>query len=119
MGLIDLQDDEEMFKEIAACCKPKDGSEFIERYDLDWAILVDKWKDSKADLYQATQMEQVYRKKLIEACKGQNTEGYGVKAQKIMRRGSIQYSSIPELQDVDLDQYRDMPTESWRITLDE
>ena len=119
MGLIDLQDDEEMFKDITAHCKPKDGSEFVYRNDDYWEEAVSSWVSARLQSLKWKEIEDKSRRVLILLAKSKNTQGCGVKAQKIMRKGSVQYSNIPELQGVDLDQYRDMPTESWRITLDE
>ena len=119
MALIDLADDPELYAEIHANAKPKDGTEFERRDDPEWLALVVKWSLAKGKLVAYQEIEADLRKELISLAKGKNTCGGGLKAQKIMRKGSIQYQQIPELEGVDLEQYRDMPSESWRITTDE
>lgn len=39
-----------------------------------------------------------------------------LKIQKVVRKGTVQYSKIPELQEIDLDQYRGDDVISWRLT---
>ena len=119
MPLVDLDENQDMFNEISSRCKPKDGTEFIIRNDDEWKELVNIWKEMKmfSDHYQRREKEA--REKIIKSAKSRNTNGYGVKLQKIIRKGAIQYSEIEELKSIDLDQYRDMPTESWRIYIQE
>lgn len=40
-----------------------------------------------------------------------------LKITRIIRQGNVEYSKIPELQGIDLNQYRKKPIESWRISV--
>jgi len=73
----------------------------------------------KDDLFEALVYE---RKQLLEAAERLKEvekqiksfgpcEGYGVKVSKVVRKGSVDYKSIPELKGVDLEQYRKKPSE--------
>lgn len=117
MPLIDLDENSEMFDDISSHCKPKDDS-YEERWDKEWQLLVKQWQYAKTDLDCSIDMERMAREKLIKASLSNSSKGFGVKVQKIMRKGSVKFSEIPALQGIDLDQYRKPASESWRITLD-
>jgi len=55
------------------------------------------------------------RQQLIILADGQKSNISGVLVYPIERKGSIQYKSIPELQNVDLEQYRGKATKSWGV----
>jgi len=55
-------------------------------------------------------------KLLIEETKGQSCHGNGIKALKVHRKGVIDYMSIPEIKEVNLEKYRKAPSIYWRIT---
>ena len=59
--------------------------------------------------------ENHYREMLIQLSNDKNSIGNGVKIQKIVRKGAIEYKDIPELKDIDLEKFRKQPVESWRI----
>jgi len=61
------------------------------------------------------QLEQA-KEDLLEIAGYCNTVGCGISIQRIERKGNLDYSSIPELKNLDLEKYRKPPTESWRIT---
>lgn len=87
--------------------------------DSKWNEACDKWKKSKLlkDKYETE--EKKLRLDLINLANSKNCIGAGVKVQKVIRRGSVDYSSIPALSLIDLDPFRKPASESWRITLDE
>jgi putative phage-type endonuclease len=62
--------------------------------------------------------EELYRKEIIEACKGQSSICDGLKISKFPRRGAVQYGNIPELKGVQLDDYRKPTTDQWRLSYD-
>lgn len=93
--------------------------DFNKRYDNEWRFACVNWLNAKDNLKLAEKMEESMRQELISASQSMNSIGCGVKLQKIMRAGCVQYSEIPELKDVNLGKYRKSPSESWRITQDE
>lgn len=87
-----------------------------------------KVKTMKDDLFKELVEE---RKELLEHAKrlkeveaqikqfaedeGTPIEGYGIKVIHVTRKGSVDYKSIPELKNVDLEAYRKPPSEYWSI----
>lgn len=55
------------------------------------------------------------KNRLIKLSNGQNCYGNGIKLTKVLRKGVIDYNLIPELINVDLDEYRKPPTEYYKI----
>ena len=49
-------------------------------------------------------------------CDNQEYSYNGYNFNKVVRQGPVQYKSIPELQSVNLDQYRGDPVEYWKVT---
>lgn len=93
--------------------------EFERRDDYDWDAIVDDYLHAKHMMEKASLEMENAKNKLITMSNGKNTRGCGVTVQKITRKGNIDYSSVPALIGVDLEQYRKPETESWRITVDE
>ncbi len=109
------------FYKCMVTCTPPELSErdYNIRCDDKWKMLVQDWKEANEKLKWWQDHEKAMRKDLIEASHSRNSKGFGVKVQKIMRLGSIDYSQIKELQGKNLDQYRKPALESWRITVDQ
>lgn len=95
---------------------PYEADEVEKRIDVDWIEKADKWQRAKRALLDAEAVEESARNELIDATDGRNTEGGGVKVTKYSRQGNVDYKSIPELQDVDLEPYRKPSTVSWRVS---
>lgn len=57
------------------------------------------------------------KKNLIQYSGGENTCGEFIKVTKMIRPGNICYEDIPQLKEVNLEQYRKSPTICWRITI--
>lgn len=88
------------------------------RFDGKWENATAYWLRSQANLKDAEFHEKRAREQIIALSESRNSKGCGVKVQKIMRQGCVNYSAIPALEGIDLDQYRKPTSESWRITLD-
>ena len=104
---------------LRSCIPPQLGEDdYNPRYDSEWCIAVKKWKLAKEIVEASQREEEKARKELIDCCHSMNSKGEGVKVQKIMRKGVIDYSKIDALDGVDLENFRKPSSESWRITLD-
>jgi putative phage-type endonuclease len=95
--------------------EPTEG-DFVKRDDLEWAELAEEWKDVNHMLKDLEIKEEELRKRLIQLCQKQNSEGFGVRLCQVERKGNVEYAKIKELQGVDLEPYRKPPIASWRIT---
>jgi putative phage-type endonuclease len=89
--------------------------DFIERWDSEWQDLATQWATIQQQMKIYQDQEEELRKRLILISGGMNTTGCGLRLTKVVRKGSVDYKSIPELKNVDLDQYRKEPSLSFRI----
>lgn len=86
------------------------------RDDIGWSILCQEWKEIQRHKEDITIREIQVRDALIEMSGGKSSEGSGVKLTKVIRKGSINYSQIFELQNIDLEKYRKENIECWKIS---
>ncbi len=116
-----LIEEELKFYKCMITCTPPELTErdYNIRTDHLWHATANGWHESKQQLDEAIRYEKDQRQALILLSESRNSKGFGVKVQKIMRQGSVNYSAIPALEGIDLDKYRKPASESWRITLDE
>ncbi len=80
------------------------------------------WEQLASDLFQMKQVIKNYQlqhdlleEKLKELSEGESSIAGNFRYAKSIRRGTIDYASIPELANVDLEQYRKTPSYSWRL----
>jgi putative phage-type endonuclease len=95
---------------------PMTNKDFNEKDDnSEW----DEWsmKYFSVKLYRERyqRLEDEAKQKLIELCDGQSSRGKGLKVQKIVKKGMVDYSIIPELKEVDLEKYRKPISEYWKL----
>ena len=62
--------------------------------------------------------EKKVRASLIGMCHNQSSKGGGIFVRKIVEKGRVDYGSIPELKNVNVDVYRKQSIEKWKITQD-
>lgn len=90
--------------------------DFIEKDDKGFMYAVNDFKEKKLMFEEAEKALDESRNYLISLCEGKSTKGFGFTITKSMRNGSVEYSRIGVIKDVDLDRYRKKPIETWRIT---
>ena len=90
--------------------------DFTERSDDIWKAASSTYLEISKELKALEKKEKEAREYLISLAGNQNTKGFGVRLTKYVRKGNVDYSAIPELQDIDLEKYRKKSSESWRIT---
>jgi putative phage-type endonuclease len=81
-----------------------------------WLAMADEWRTLSGMIKDLEAQEAELRKLLISTCDDQSCLGGGIAVSKVVRKGNIDYSKIPELKDVDLEQYRGQPVEYWKIS---
>ena len=86
--------------------------DYVERTDPRWAYLANRLQEIKL----LQKEEEEIRKELISLTEGKNSMGCGIKLSKYLRKGSVDYNKVPELQGVDLESYRKKPMEYWRVS---
>lgn len=88
------------------------------RSDPTWNNLAENYRKAYQDLKSAELLEESLRKELISLAGQQSTMGNGIKLSKVVKRGAINYSSIPQLIGLNLDEYRKEPSEYFRISVE-
>ncbi len=85
--------------------------------DIDWLDAEKKWKEDYVALQKAKKYEATARKDLINLSHGKSSMGRYAKLTRYLEKGRVNYADIPELEDVDLDEYRGEEKEKWRFSL--
>lgn len=111
-----IEKEKEFYKSMVTFCPPPQP--YIEKNESEWIELVARWKETKSQIDWLSSQEESLRGEIISLTKGENCRGGGIKVSKEIRKGTVDYKSIPELAAVDLDKYRKRPTECWKITQD-
>lgn len=63
-------------------------------------------------------LKDCYKKQLLTLCEGSSCRGGGIKVIKKSVKGRVDYDLIPEIKNINLDQYRKPSIETWTITID-
>lgn len=86
--------------------------------DPDWQELAGQYEQAKADADAAGKRVSELKHKLTEKAESYGTKkvkGCGVQVFKATRKGSVDYSKVPELKGVDLDKYRKKDSDYWTV----
>lgn len=108
-------------REFWACMQnfiPPDASDrdYVDKNDELWMTASAAWVKCNAQLRDLKAKEEELRETLIYLSGNHNAIGGGIKLQRIIQRGNINYKNIPELMDIDLEPYRGRPVFKWRLT---
>lgn len=98
---------------------PLMNKDITPRDDLEWNQTAYELSNMRALRKKYAREEEVLEKRLIEMSGGKSCKGGGVQVSRYIRKGNVDYTSIPELQGRDLEEFRKPPIESWRITCQE
>lgn len=93
------------------------AKDYCFRDDSDWNERAQKWLQKKQELESIEQEEKKLRDELIELANHQNTQGSGIRLTLSMRKGTIDYRSIPCLKELDLEKYRKPSSRVWSLSL--
>lgn len=90
--------------------------DFIMIDDVDFREKAARILDLRQDRKRIEAEEEYLTKALIERANGLNVSGGGIQITKVIRKGAVDYGSIPEIKGIDLDKWRKDSIESWRIS---
>ena len=98
--------------------KPSEKSEdeYTQRNDEAWEQCAKKYLKVQEDIGRLEVDQENLRKQLIFLSGHVNSRGGGLSLCQVRRKGSVDYSKIELLKQIDLEQYRKPETTSWRIT---
>jgi putative phage-type endonuclease len=89
------------------------------REDAEWIAAAAAYKAAKDALQRAQASMAASRKALIDLACHPRVAGGGVAVTRFWQDGRINYASIPELQEIELDNYRGPKTEQVRVTAED
>lgn len=78
--------------------------------------LIGKWKSLKKTQKELEVELDSLKQALTLRHQEQSLEPYGLLVERVKRKGSINWKSIPEIQGLDLEKYRDDEIEYWKIS---
>ncbi len=81
----------------------------------DWISIARNAYKVKLAIKELKQKEVALINHLKDLSKNESSKGGGFLFSKIVNKGRVQYSEIPELLSIDLDKYRGTSTESWKL----
>lgn len=94
---------------------PLSDKDYVEIHDRSWHEKAHEWNRISRQLKNFEEMENKLRKELIQMALGRNCKGAGIKISSSTRKGNVDYSSIPDLKNINLEEYRKPSTQVWRI----
>ncbi len=95
--------------------KPSEN-DYIQRNDNEWAYYSEQYIDIKSEIRKLERQQEKIKNKLIHLSGESNSKGGGISVSKITRKGNIEYSIVPELKEVNLEQYRKDDYFFWKIS---
>lgn len=93
----------------------KPESAYMEIDTLEWRELAERYRAIQKVRNELDEEEKGIRDQLAIISNGMPAKGYGLTFMKASRKGSVAYDQIPELRNVDLEQYRKPGSEYWRL----
>lgn len=91
-------------------------SDLIEREDAEASFAVDECVWAKERLKEAEAAYEAAKKKAIEVADGMPFRCNGVSVELVEREGGIDYRSIPQLKEIDLEQFKRPSVTYWRVS---
>ena len=89
---------------------------FQQRFDEEWFDAEAAWEEAKNLLEEAQERESICRDALLYLTGENSSRGNRVSVTRIVRRGAVEYTKIPQLKDLDLEVYRKPSIISWRVS---
>lgn len=89
--------------------------DYAEREDEAWKKYAISYIENKKMLQDLETKEKALKQELIRLSEKKNCRGAGISLSRTMRKGSVDYSQISELNHINLDNYRKSPVEVWTI----
>ncbi len=96
---------------------PMTARDVNERSDLDFLFAADKYKTLLRYQKEIEDRIENAKQELIGISEGKNCKGGSLSLTKVVRKGNVDYSQIPELKEIDLEKYRKPVSSYWKISL--
>lgn len=96
---------------------PLTNRDYVDRECATWASYGARLREIDDVMNLLKAERESIREMLIDSAEGQSSRGGGIVLTRSFVKGRVDYSKIPELQNIDLDQYRSPAKESWTLRL--
>ncbi len=83
---------------------------------MPWMQTANQWALINSQIKELEKKEEELRRHLIAMANKKNTVGAGIRATRFLRKGSVDYGAIPELENVEIEKYRKNPVECWKLS---
>lgn len=83
-----------------------------------WNSYANEYRKACEQIKTLEELKDSYKKELVKLCGDDSGFGDGIKVMRKTVKGRVDYESIPQLQGINVDQFRKNPTSNWTITLD-
>lgn len=109
-------------KEFYKCLMELEAPELCDRDYVnmegneEWRFYSNIWKDMNEKKKYYEKSEKEIRDKLIQLSGNANCQGSGLKLSKIVKKGAIDWKSIPGIDNLEPEKYRAKPVEYWRVS---
>lgn len=115
----DMIDKEMAFYECVRTGVPPElcDRDYRERDDGSWVMDAVRLKSIDEELQFLEKEKAAIKSRLIQEADGRSCRGRGVTLTRTFPKGRINYSKIPELQEMDLERYRCEPKEVWTLRI--
>lgn len=112
-----LIDEEKRFYDHMCSFEPPEmmDRDFKLNESEEWKIISQELLDLKETRFWQDQREEALKQRLILLSGSSNMKGAGLKMSKVVRKGGIDYSKIPELNEVNLEAYRKDPIQYFKF----
>jgi putative phage-type endonuclease len=95
---------------------PFTDRDYVPLEGAEWERQASEWKEINEAIKKLEKKEEELRQGLIDLARNQSVIGSGVRLTRYFKKGSVDYSAIPELKEVDLEKYRKSAIEAYRIS---
>jgi putative phage-type endonuclease len=96
---------------------PMTAKDYIERDDEKWNVCAQGYLEVLESIKFLEDQKEYWRSQLIKLSDDKSCKGSGISVFKGIKKGVIDYKGIPELQSINLENYRKPSTEYWRINV--
>ena len=88
-----------------------------DRHDPVWKLAAGLYVSAKRKAEEAASELETLRERLVALASHASETGFGVSVTRYFKQGNVDYKKVPELKEVDLDNYRGAGREEVRVTV--
>lgn len=99
---------------------PMTNKDYVDmNQNVSWNSLANEYRKICEQIKTLEEVKESYRRELIKLCGEDSCFGGGLKILRKITKGRIDYESVPELAEINLETYRKQPSSTWMIMMDQ